>query len=93
MVATILHKGKTIRVDFYNPIDISIPLDSDEKRTKAWYVQPVKIEPVKMGDWIGDVNQGAGVNFRNIFLILTEMEPIQNVLVILVRKIIALISP
>ncbi len=66
MVATILHKGKTIRVDFFNPIDISMPLDADDKRTKAWYVNSVKIEPVKIGDWVGDVNQGAGVNFRNI---------------------------
>jgi len=66
MVATIMHKGKTIRVDFYNPIDISMSLDADKNRTKAWYVDSIKIEPVKMGDWIGDVNQGAGVNFRNI---------------------------
>lgn len=67
MIATLFHKGKSLRVDFYQPIDISMPLDTDERRTKAWYVPPVKIEPVKMGDWIGDVNQGAGVNFRNIF--------------------------
>jgi kynurenine formamidase len=66
MVATVLHQGKSIRVDFYCPIDISMPLDNDERRTKAWYVSPVKIEPVRMGDWVGDVNQGAGVNFRNI---------------------------
>ena len=58
MVATILHKGKTIRVDFFNPIDISMPLDVDDKRTKAWYVNSVKIEPVKIG--IG-INTGYAV--------------------------------
>jgi len=29
-------------------------------------VGPMKLEPVVMGDWIGDVNQGGSVNFRNI---------------------------
>jgi len=67
MVASIFHKGKSLRVDFYHPIDISMPLDTTEERTKAWYVSPVKIEPVKTEGWIGDVNSGGSVNFRNIF--------------------------
>jgi kynurenine formamidase len=66
MVGTLLHNGKTFRVDFFHPIDISMPLSTDEHAAKAWYVPPVKIEPVRMGDWVGDVNQGGSVNFRNI---------------------------
>lgn len=66
MVGTLLHNGKTFRVDFFNPIDISMPLTADEHASKAWYVPPVKIEPVRMGEWVGDVNQGGSVNFRNI---------------------------
>jgi len=27
-----------------------------------------------MGDWIGDVNSGGSVNFRNVFLILMDTE-------------------
>ncbi|MBC7862445.1 MAG: cyclase family protein [Bacteroidia bacterium] len=66
MLATIFHKGKEYRVDFFKPIDISIPLSTDKHCVSAWYVNPMKIEPVVMGDWIGDVNLGGTVNFRNI---------------------------
>jgi arylformamidase len=66
MTAKIAHKGKSYNTDLSKPIDISIPLRSGEVNVNAWYAQPVKIEPVRMGDWVGDVNQGGSVNFRNI---------------------------
>lgn len=66
MVATILHKGKEFRVDFFKPIDISMPLNTDDDCVSAWYVKSMSIEPVHMGDWVGDVNQGGSVNFRDI---------------------------
>jgi len=49
------------------PRDISIPLSASANNVSAWYVSPPEITPVKSGDWIGDVNQGGSVNFRNIF--------------------------
>jgi arylformamidase len=66
MIATIFHAGKEYKVDFFKPIDISMPLSADEHCAKAWYVPPMKLEPVIAGNWIGDVNQGGSVNFRNI---------------------------
>jgi arylformamidase len=66
MVATILHKGKEFRVDLFKPIDISMPLHTGADCASAWYVKPMQIEPVRMGDWVGDVNEGGSVNFRNI---------------------------
>ena len=66
MISMIFHKGKNYHIDFYKPIDISIPLSSDKNCTSAWYVESMKLEAVKNGDWIGDVNLGGSVNFRNI---------------------------
>ena len=66
MIANILYKGKEYRIDLFQPIDISIPLHSGDDCVNAWYVPPMKISPVVMGDWIGDVNQGGSVNFKNI---------------------------
>ena len=66
MLAEIKHQNYLIKVDLSKPIDISIPLRAGEANVNAWYVEPVKIEPVKNGDWVGDVNQGGSVNFRNI---------------------------
>ncbi len=67
MIATIFHRGKEFKVDFFKPIDISIPLTTNENCASAWYVAPMKLEPVVNANWIGDVNQGGSVNFRNIF--------------------------
>jgi len=64
MTATITHKGKTFRIDFTKPIDISLPVTKGG--VKAWHVGEPVIEPVRMGDWIGEVSQGGSVNFRNI---------------------------
>lgn len=67
MFVTINHKGKTYRADLDKPIDISIPLRASKENVSAWYVEPPRFEPVRMGDWVGDVKQGGGVNFRNVF--------------------------
>lgn len=66
MIASIFHRGKTYKVDFFKPIDISIPLHTGKECVSAWYVEPMKLEPVVNGDWVGDVNKGGSVNFRNI---------------------------
>jgi arylformamidase len=66
MFAVIQHKGKSYRTDLSKPIDISIPLKAGIHNVNAWYAEPVKIEPVRMGDWVGEVASGASVNFRNI---------------------------
>lgn len=49
-------------------IDISIPLSADKNSVRAWYCDPVQIEPVMNENFIGDVNQGGSVNFRTVFL-------------------------
>ena len=66
MKATVEHKGHTFQVDLSQPIDISIPLKNGTDNPSAWYVSGVKMEPVVMGDWIGEVKQGSSVNFFNI---------------------------
>lgn len=68
MIATIEQQGKKYDVDFSKPLDISIPLKAGDSNVNAWYCEPVKIEPVVIGEWVGDVNRGGSVNFRNVFL-------------------------
>lgn len=64
MKASIEIDDKTYRIDFANPLDISIPLHPDGPR--AWYVEKLKIEPVMSPPFIGSVELGGSVNFRNI---------------------------
>lgn len=68
MKATIQHQGKTLEVNFSEPIDISIPLTNTDKNPIAWYIEKPVIEPVRFGDWIGKVSEGSSsTNFNNIF--------------------------
>ena len=55
------------KIDLSKPIDISIPLTNNDQNPIAWYIEKPMIEPVKVGDWIGKVLEGASTNFNNIF--------------------------
>lgn len=55
-------------MNFSDPIDISIPFRTDPTATSAWYVGPMQIDPVRMGDWIGSIREGGSVNFRDVKL-------------------------
>ena len=65
MLACIEHKGKHFRVDLNKPIDLSIPLKK-EKIILRLGMPAVKMEPVVMDNWVGEVRQGGSVNFFNI---------------------------
>lgn len=66
MKATIETKIGTFKIDLSQGIDLSMPLGTSPDQASAWYVDPVKITPVVMGEWIGEVKQGGSVNFRDI---------------------------
>lgn len=67
MIANITYKDKNFKVDLSKPIDISIPLKKGIDNPSAWYVPPVKMEAVEMGEWVGEVKRGGSVNFFNIY--------------------------
>ncbi|MCH2043824.1 MAG: cyclase family protein [Saprospiraceae bacterium] len=67
MKATIQHNQQTYQINLNQPIDISMPLGTDPENTSAWYCPPVEIKAVETEHFIGDVNRGGVVNFRNIF--------------------------
>ncbi|HSP13001.1 MAG TPA: cyclase family protein [Salegentibacter sp.] len=66
MLANIIHKNKEYHVDFSKPLDISLGLRGDSRNPVAWYLGAPVIEPVKDGDFIGKVSEGAPVNFNNV---------------------------
>ena len=69
MIASIEHNGETFEVDLLAPIDISIEMQPSPESVSAWYLDPLTIEPVKGDGFVGAVNQGGSVNFRNIAFI------------------------
>ncbi|MUP44644.1 cyclase family protein [Gramella sp. BOM4] len=67
MLASISHNGQSYKIDLSKPLDISISLRGDHKNPVAWYLKHPEISPVKDGDFIGKVREGASVNFNNIW--------------------------
>lgn len=47
-------------------IDCSLSMQGNAKNVRAWYVDAPKIEPVRANGWVGSVEEGGSVNFRNI---------------------------
>ena len=67
MIATIQYNSKKYQIDLSQSLDISIPMRASKSNVNAWYVDPPIIEPVKDGEWIATVKDGACINFNNIF--------------------------
>jgi arylformamidase len=61
------HLGIDYTIDPLQFYDISMPFSAQPNAARAWYIDPVKIEPVRLGDWVGSVKAGGSVNFKNIF--------------------------
>jgi kynurenine formamidase len=59
-----LEEGTFIETE--KSIDISIPIDMN-KGAKAWYVDAPTFEPVRANGFLGSVEEGGNVNFRNVF--------------------------
>lgn len=68
MIADITHHGRRFRVDLARPIDLSHALHDGPDQLRAWWVDPVRMEPVQAGGRTYAVTAGAPVNFRNVLI-------------------------
>lgn len=62
-----LYLSPTEYLDTKQGIDISLPLSNSPANPTAWYVDPPRFEPVRANGFVGSVQEGGSVNFRNIF--------------------------
>ena len=70
MKAKITFKEREIEIDLQKGIDISLPITTDPNAARAWYINQPEMEPVVLGDWIGDVEE-----YR---LLDSNLEPLTN---------------
>lgn len=68
MQITLKHRNKDYQADLSAGIDCSSTYGLPEAEPRAWQAPPVRMEPVKAGDWVGEVKQGAAVNFFDVHL-------------------------
>ncbi|MFM8243892.1 MAG: cyclase family protein, partial [Crocinitomicaceae bacterium] len=62
-----LYLNSTEFIDTNKPIDVSIPIRSENEHVRAWYVDPPKFEIVRANGFIGSVAEGGSTNFRDVF--------------------------
>ena len=67
MKARINFNNVEYTVDLSKPLDISIVLQASEKNPEAWYLEPPKIKPVRIDNWVAKVSEGASINFNDIY--------------------------
>ena len=68
MIIHFTHRDSKYSADLSNGLDISIPLKSGAPGPKCFYAPDFKVEPVIAGDFIGSIEQGSPVNFKNILV-------------------------
>lgn len=66
MQVTLIWEDVTYQADLSAPISIALPLRPDSSSIRAWNAPAVHLEPVRAGDWVGAVKEGAPVNFMNV---------------------------
>ena len=67
MKISLTHNGTEYQTDLNEGVDLSIAITSGESTVNAYYAHPVSIVPYKQGNWVGEIQQGGSVNYRNIF--------------------------
>lgn len=65
MILTITLDQQNFTFDTSKPIDLSISI-SREHNPNAYSANPVVLEPVKQGDFIGSISQGSSVNYYTL---------------------------
>lgn len=67
MIVSIKLNNELVNLDLSKPIDISIPFRAGDKNVNAFYIPPVKIEPFRAGNFVGNVALGGSCNVNNVF--------------------------
>ena len=59
--------NEILEVDFNNPIDLSLT-SRVKNGFKAWYVDEITINTIRNEEFVGSVNEGGAVNFREVLI-------------------------
>ena len=66
LAKAVLDDGTAYEADLARPISLALPLRPDDSSVRAWGVDPVRVAPVRRGEWVGRVREGAPVNFSDV---------------------------
>ena len=68
MIVQLNIEGKNCTADLSKPIDLSIPITPNEVGVNCFYAPQVKAEPVRAGNFVGSIEEGGILNFKNLHI-------------------------
>ncbi|RNI23577.1 cyclase family protein [Rufibacter latericius] len=66
--ATITFRDRTYQYNPLQPLDISLPLRSGLENVNCFWAEPVQVETITVGDFVGSVAQGGSTNYQRVHL-------------------------
>lgn len=62
------HHGRTFHFDATTPIDIALPLAPGPDQVNCFWAEPVEIDVIRVGDFVGSVAEGGSTNYKRVHL-------------------------
>ena len=66
MMITLHEQNKNYQADLSRPLDISVPIQAGNKNPSCYGADPVRIETIESGDFVGSVEKGGSVNHQKL---------------------------
>lgn len=68
MIIQVTFNGRGYRADLGKPMDISMPIQSGNENPNCYRAEPVAMETIRSGDFVGSVKEGGSVNYQKLSL-------------------------
>lgn len=68
MTASITFPGRSFAFDPAAPLDISLPLHPGPEQVNCFWADPVTIDTIRVGDFVGSVRLGGSTNYQRVSL-------------------------
>ncbi len=66
MTASLTHHGHTYAFNPPAALDISLPLGPGLDQVRCFWAEPVSIEPIRVGLFVGSVRAGGSTNYQRV---------------------------
>lgn len=66
MIIQLTFSNRIYSPDLSKPHDISLPLQEGNENPNCYWAEPVKMETIRSGDFVGSVEEGGSVNYQRL---------------------------
>ncbi len=66
MIIQLSFNNRNYQADLEKPLDISLPLKDGNENPNCYWAEPVTMETIRSGDFVGSVKEGGSVNYQKL---------------------------